>query len=92
MTSVQITSGGTEITWSPPTRNDDGTPLTDLAAYRIHVGTISRSYHQQVDVSDPAATRHFLELQPGEYYIAMTALDAEGNESALSNEVRKVVQ
>jgi len=92
MTSVQVWSGGTEITWSPPTQNDDGTPLTDLAAYRIYVGTISRNYYQQVDVTSAAVTKYFLDLLPGEYYIAMSALDAEGNESALSNEVRKLVQ
>jgi hypothetical protein len=92
MTSVQVWSGGTEITWSPPTQNDDGTPLTDLAAYRIYVGTISRNYYQQVDVSSAAVTKYFLDLLPGEYYISMSAIDAEGNESALSNEVRKLVQ
>lgn len=92
MTSVQVWSGGTQISWVPPQQNVDGTPLTDLSAFRIYVGTISQSYHEQIEVSDVSSTQRFLDLLPGEYYIAMSAVDTEGNESALSNEVRKIVQ
>ena len=66
--------------------------MTDLAAYRIYVGTISQTYHQQFEVKNAAATQQFLDLLPGEYYIAMTAVDAQGNESTKSNEVRKIVR
>ena len=92
MTSVTVSAGGTQVSWQPPEEKIDGSPLTDLAAYRIYVGTISRSYYQEIDVKDVSKTQYFVNLSPGEYYLAMTAIDAEGNESALSNEVRKVVQ
>src|SRR5256885_10347350 len=29
------------LAWQPPTQNSNGTPITDLAGYRIHYGTAS---------------------------------------------------
>jgi hypothetical protein len=91
MTSVLVTDGGTTLSWVPPVENTDGTPLQGLLGYRIYVGTSSRAYHERLEVSDPAATSQFLALSRGEYFLAMTALDAEGRESTYSNEVVKVV-
>ena len=28
------------LSWDPPTTNADGTPLTDLAGYKVYYGTI----------------------------------------------------
>jgi len=88
MISVSVV-GPVALSWVAPTENVDGTALTDLAGYRIYYGSTSRSYSDMVQVGDPAATSHTLNLASGDYYIAMTALDAEGNESSYSNEVIK---
>ncbi len=77
------------LTWSAPTENVDGTPLTDLAGYRIYYGTASRNYTDMTEITNPATTSHTLDLASGDYYVAMTALDQQGNESAYSNEVLK---
>ncbi len=79
------------LNWVPPTENVDGSPLTDLAGYRIYYGEQSRAYTEELAVSDAAATGQNVELRSGSYYFAMTALDADGNESAYSNEVVMVV-
>jgi hypothetical protein len=91
MTAVLVTDGGTKLSWVPPTENVDGTPLSDLKGYRIYVGTLSRKYTTEVELTNPKTTEHFLPLPRGEYYVAMTALDADGNESGYSNEVLKAV-
>jgi len=91
VTTVLVTEGGTTISWQAPTQNVDGSALNDLAAFRIYVGTTSRSYDTQIDVIDPRASSRFVELLPGDYVFAMTAIDADGNESAFSNEVAKTV-
>lgn len=91
MTSVKVTSGGVQLSWQAPAERIDGSPLTDLSGYRIYVGTLSKSYYQQIDVNDPTKTQAFLNLEPGEYFIAMTAVDGDGAESPLSNEVRRIV-
>jgi hypothetical protein len=77
------------ISWVAPSENVDGTTLTDLSGYRIYFGTGSRSYSDVVEVMDPTATSHALDLTSGDYHIAMTALDSDGNESAYSNEIRR---
>jgi hypothetical protein len=92
MTSILVTEGGTQVSWSPPTERVDGAPLTDLAGYRIYVGTTSRDYVQEIQIHDASLTSYFVELLPGEYYFAMTALDAAGNESAYSNELQRTVR
>jgi len=88
MISIAVV-GPVALSWVAPTENVDGTALTDLAGYRIYYGSTSRSYSDMVQVGDPTATSHTLNLASGDYYVAMTALDAEGNESSYSNEVMK---
>jgi hypothetical protein len=33
---LAVASGSATLTWTPPTTNSDGSPLTNLAAYRVH--------------------------------------------------------
>lgn len=82
--------GVATLRWQAPTQNVDGSPLTDLASYRIYYGSTSRSYTDQRDVA-ASATRADFQLAAGTYYFAMTALDGQGNESDYSNEVVRVV-
>ncbi len=42
-----------------------------------------------IDVSGSGITQFNLTVPMGTYYLAMTAMDADGNESAYSNEVVK---
>jgi hypothetical protein len=90
MLSVSV-QGVVSLGWEPPTENVDGSPLEDLAGYRIYYGQFSGSYTDELAVSDPDTSQYDVPLPSGSYYFAMTALDVEGNESAYSNEVVKVV-
>lgn len=75
------------IAWQPPTQNTDGTAVGALASYKIHYGPASRGYTNVVMVSNPGLTRYVVEnLVPGTYYIAMTAVTADGLESDHSDE------
>ncbi len=85
-------SGFAILSWDAPTTNADGTPLTDLAGYRIHYGTSSGNYSQNINVGN-VSTYTLDNLPEGfSYYFATTAYDATGNESAPSNEVSKTIQ
>lgn len=77
------------LSWLAPTENVDGTPLTDLAGYRIYYGDSSRAYFNSADVNDSGATSYALTVPSGSYYVAMTALNLSGDESAYSNEILK---
>lgn len=72
--------------WTAPTTNIDGTALTDLAGYRIYVGTDPSSLVMVVDAGkvltyDLTLSRH------GLYYFAVTAYNLARSESALSTTV-----
>ncbi len=51
-----LSAGDATLSWDPPTTNADGTPLTDLAGYRIYYGTSSGSYSQNIDAGDVTTT------------------------------------
>ena len=88
---VTVNLEGTEVAWVPPAENTDGSDLTDLAGYNLYYGIDSGNYTEVVPVNDASLTSFELPIAPGEYYMAMTAYDFDGNESELSNEIRKVI-
>jgi hypothetical protein len=88
---VTVTVVSRVLRWRPPSYNVDGSPLTDLAGYVIYWGLESLSYTDSYRLESPSATEWLLDVPPGNYYLAMTAFDSEGNESAFSNEILKVV-
>ena len=45
-------AGTATLSWDAPTTNADGTPLTDLAGYKVYYGTSSHTYSQNIDVSN----------------------------------------
>jgi hypothetical protein len=91
--SVGTGTGMAEMSWEAPTTNSDGTPLTQLAGYRIYYGTTSpldKSTSLSIDVgTDTSFTLSGLDA--GTYFFAATAYDAMGNESALSEEASKTI-
>jgi hypothetical protein len=83
---VATASGAATLSWAPPTQNSDGSPLTNLAAYRIHFGTSQDSLTNTVTVNNPGIATFIVEqLTPATWYFAVTALNGAGAESSLSN-------
>jgi hypothetical protein len=76
------------LAWQPPTQNSNGTPITDLAGYNIHYGTVSSDYSQVVKIGNAGLSRYVVDnLAKGTYYFAITAYNSKGLESELSGEV-----
>lgn len=83
-------AGSTTLSWTPPTRNEDGTPLT-LTGYKIYWGQTEGNYPHSVEVANPGLSRYVVEqLAPATWYFVATALSADG-ESEPSNVVRMQV-
>lgn len=81
-------SSAVTLAWVAPTENSNGTPITDLAGYKIHYGTASEDYTQVVSVANPSLSRYVLDSLPsGTYYFAITAYNSQGIESPLSGEI-----
>ena len=85
-------TGNVTINWNPPTQNTNGTPLTNLAGFKIHYGTAPQKYTQTITVSNPGLVTYVIDnLSPGTYYFAVTAYSSAGTESPLSPEVSTTV-
>jgi hypothetical protein len=80
------------LAWQPPTTNTNGSPITNLAGYKIHYGTQSANYTDVVSVDNAGVARYVVENLPkGTYYFALTAYNSQGVESELSAEVAETV-
>lgn len=77
------------LSWTPPTRNTDGTALANLSGYRIHYGTSATALSQTIQVG-AVSTYTVTNLAPGTYYFAVRAITSN-SESDLSNTISKVV-
>ena len=78
------------LSWNPPTRNVDDSPLTDLAGYIIYFGQTPHSLTGTMELNNPGLTRYVFEALPeGRWYFAMTAVTRRGRESVLSEIVSK---
>ena len=89
---VQNADGSITLSWTAPTENEDGTALTDLAAYKFYYGTSTGSYSNQVRVNNPGIATYIIEnLTPATYYVVATAINDAGVESRFSNEASKQV-
>lgn len=87
------TANTLQLSWQTPSENNDGTPLADLAGYRVYYGTASGSYDQSVTVTDPQAQTYTLEHLPaGTYYAVVKAYTNDGTESEASAEVSKTIR
>lgn len=75
------------LSWNAPTTNADGTPLTDLAGYKIYYGTSSGNYSQKINVGNVTTYKVTNLTSDNTYYFAVTAYDKSGNASKFSNEV-----
>ena len=81
------------LAWIPPTTKADGTPLADLAGFRILIGTSSGSYSRTITVTNPFTLDFSITgLPAGTYYAVVKAYDLSNNESAASSEVSKAIK
>lgn len=67
--TVTLPEGRRHLVWEAPTANTDGTPLTDLAGYVVHIRV-------------PAAVLElFVEMPPGAFVLGVRAVNTQGIES-----------
>jgi Fibronectin type III domain len=84
---VQVGTRSVTLSWTPPTENEDGTALTNLAGYRIRYGQQSGDYTSVIDLDNAGLATYMLTgLAAGTYYIVISDYNLSGVESTYSNE------
>ncbi len=87
-----IALGAVTLSWNPPTANSDGSPLTDLAGYRIYYGRDPNVLGRSVALTNPGLTSYVVEnLQSGLWYFVMTSINSQGVESLRTDLVSKSI-
>ena len=89
----QVAMGSATVSWQPPSTRTDGTPLTNLAGYRLRYGTSPGSYPNMFTLPNGGLTSAVIENLPAAtYYFVATAYDSTGAESTYSAAVSKTIQ
>ncbi len=84
--------GTATLSWTAPTKNADGSPITDLAGYHVYYGTDPRNFTQTIKISGAGHTTCVVYgLSAGKYYFAVSAYNAMGRESMKSNVLSKSI-
>ena len=94
MQAAALSTAGTSttLTWQPPAKNVDGTPLTNLTSFKVYWGKTQGTYSHSASIASGTARTHTVTgLGTGTWYFVVTALNANGIESPYSNVWRKVV-
>ncbi len=92
ITVKQSANGSAILSWQAPTENVDGTPLTNLAGFRIAYGSSPSSLSTIVELANPGLTTHTVTgLGSGTWYFAVRAYTTSGAESDLSNIASKTI-
>jgi hypothetical protein len=86
-------AGSASLSWTAPTENTNGTPLTDLAGYTIYYGTSPSELTQTIQLADPSATSYVVaNLSAGTYYFAVAAYTTTATQSAQSSAGSTTIQ
>jgi hypothetical protein len=87
-----VVAGTAILGWSPPTKNIDGSPLTNLAGYVVHYGTSSAALTNKISVASASATGvEITGLSPGNWAFAVSAINTANVESPISPIVGKTI-
>lgn len=85
-------TGYAKLSWSAPMTNTDGSPLTDLAGFRIYYGLMPDALSERLQIADPAARSALIQgLTPGTWYFSISAYTARGVESARTPPASKTI-
>jgi hypothetical protein len=90
--TVSSSTGSAVLSWTAPTLNSDGSPLTDLTDYKVYYGTNATSLTNSVSIASGTTTTTIPNLSIGvTYYFAIASVSISGGEGNKSNVVSKTI-
>ena len=92
ITVTELGNGSVTLSWTPPTQNDDGSALTDLAGYEVSYGKDQANLDRSVQLTNPSVNMYVVEsLTAGTWFFAVRSINRVGTGSALSNVASKTI-
>jgi len=86
-------TGSISLSWSAPATNSDGSPISDLAGYRVYYGTACGFYTDNVTITNPSTLSATISHLPADtYYVIVRAFNSVNAESQASVEVSKTIR
>lgn len=93
VTVLAVTPGSATVSWSPPTAFVDGTPIENLAGFRVVYGTSASALSNTLAIPSATITSATVEgLAPGTWYFAVKAYTTAGIESDPSVVASKTIR
>ena len=79
-------NGTATMSWIAPTEREDGTPLNNLAGFKIYYGQSENQLSELVVLDNPGLATYVIDglEEQSTWYFALSAFDSEGRESARS--------
>jgi hypothetical protein len=88
----QSANGSATLSWKAPTTREDGSPLMNLAGYKVRYGNAAGNYPTTVTISNPGVTSYMVEnLASGTWYFVLASYDSNGVESDNSSPASKTI-
>lgn len=92
LTASPVVTASVTLHWVAPTENVDGTPLNDLAGFRVLYGTSPTALDQTLELPSPEMTSVVIEeLHSDTYYFAVKAYTSDSVESDISELLWKAI-
>jgi hypothetical protein len=92
ITVISTSASVATLQWDRPMTKFDGTPLDDLAGYRILYGRVADDLDRSVLISSADTTSYeFATLESGTWYFAVVAVNASGLEGPASTPAQKSI-
>jgi hypothetical protein len=80
------------VSWTPPTTNSNGTPLTDLAGFRVYYGTSATNLSQMGPIVSSSTTQQTITgLTVSAWFFGVRAFNSRNIFSDMSNISSKVI-
>jgi hypothetical protein len=90
--AAAATTGTATLSWTAPTHDTNGSPITNLAGYNLYYGKTSTTMTYVIAVNSPASGDYVIRnLAPGTWYFAVVAYNTQAMESTFSNIVSKTI-
>ncbi|HKQ13551.1 MAG TPA: putative Ig domain-containing protein [Steroidobacteraceae bacterium] len=92
ITVSDLGNGSATLSWTPPTQNDDGSALTDLAGYEVRYGKDQANLDRSVQLTNPSLNTYVVDsLTSGTWFFAVRSVSSSGSGSVLSNVASKTI-